>query len=308
MSGGTGPNDPRTLPQFVVDSDLSDLSITEGLMDSPRMGTNGALWVTIAGGPFQAGASVIGNYAEDGGEQLNALVSAAIVSGLDGGTPTTQQITPAHVFRLGHSVAPGDVVNGLASASALYAQDQQGGVDDGSFQPCGVLYGDDGVLANNMLMTGAFLYADNGLGTFDIVCTGTGTNLALFDPALAVMAAAPGEWSVTHTPAVNTVATITRAAGGAGIRHVLRSFTATVIGLAAAAEAVLTVNIRDGASGAGTILKSFPLYAPPGGQNGLAMSDLNIVGSENTAMTIEFTAAGGANTYESVSMSGNSAA
>jgi len=118
------------------------------------------------------------------------------------------------------------------------------------------------------------------------------------------IATSPYEWSANHTPAANTQATVTRAAGGAGVRHVLRSFDATLIGLTGSAETTILVNVRDGATGAGTILRSFRLLVIPGGLTGLALGDLNLAGSENTAMTIEFAAAAGANTFETVSMSG----
>lgn len=120
----------------------------------------------------------------------------------------------------------------------------------------------------------------------------------------AGMSFGPPEWSQGHRPATNVIATSTRAAGGPGVKHVLTSFEAILAGLDAAVEAVVNVNIRDGASGAGTILRSFPILVTPGGMAGLSKDNLNIYGSENTAMTIEFDAAGGASTYESVGMSG----
>lgn len=114
----------------------------------------------------------------------------------------------------------------------------------------------------------------------------------------------PGEWSQGHAPAAATKATTSKAAGGAGVRHVLRSFEVIVSALAAAAEAVLTYTVRDGATGTGTILRTGTILVKPGDMTGLAVSGLNLIGSANTAMTVEFTAAGAANTYESVGMSG----
>lgn len=142
--------------------------------------------------------------------------------------------------------------------------------------------------------------------TFDRLRTASATNIAAQSGLGAQISAPPGEWSINHTPAANTQATITRAAGAAGVRHVCKSITATLIGLAAAVEATVLVNLRDGATGAGTILWSTRLLVQggTGAETGISLSGLNIVGSAATAMTLEFAAAGGANTFESVAMTG----
>ncbi len=151
----------------------------------------------------------------------------------------------------------------------------------------------------------AFLRAFNGT-TYDRVRTNSAATLSATTQPFAALHAAPGEWSINHTPAANTQATITRAAGAAGVRHVCRSISATLIGLAAAAEATVLVNLRDGATGAGTILRSWRLLVVGGtaSEVGIEIAGLNILGSAATAMTIEFAAAGGANTFETVALSG----
>ena len=121
------------------------------------------------------------------------------------------------------------------------------------------------------------------------------------------------DWVVSSAPAVNTVATTTQAAspapaGGQGTRHVCTSITAIfAAGTAAPTAAVGTVNLRDGASGAGTILASFSIgvEATAGRTTLLELTGLEIIGSPNTAMTLEFTAAGGLNTFESVTLTGH---
>lgn len=118
-----------------------------------------------------------------------------------------------------------------------------------------------------------------------------------------------GNWAVTHAPAANTVASASKAAGGAGVRHVLTGFHAKIVGGTTAPAAIqVTVNVRDGATGAGTILAAFTmvLAAAIAAKDEIAMSDLNIVGSANTAMTVEFSAAGGLNTFECASLQGYS--
>src|SRR5690242_9481224 len=62
-------------------------------------------------------------------------------------------------------------------------------------------------------------------------------------------------WSVVHAPAANNQATASKAAGAAGVRHVCTGITATLAAGASAPTAVnVNVAVRDGATGAGTVL------------------------------------------------------
>lgn len=138
--------------------------------------------------------------------------------------------------------------------------------------------------------------------TFDRARSASAANLSAATQ-IAALASMPGEWSINHTPADNVQATITRAAV-ANARHVCRSISGNVIGLTGAAETTVLLNVRDGATGAGTILWSQRLLVIASGVTGFSLSGLNIVGSVNTAMTLEFSAAGGASTNESVALTG----
>jgi hypothetical protein len=111
-----------------------------------------------------------------------------------------------------------------------------------------------------------------------------------------------GNWSVYHVPATATQATITKAAVS-GYRHVCNSITATVAANSTA-QTPLTVYLRDGATGAGTILWAGTVAAPANGLGGVCVGGLNIIGSENTAMTLEFSAAGVANSAQAVTLTG----
>ena len=111
-----------------------------------------------------------------------------------------------------------------------------------------------------------------------------------------------GGWSVEHTPAAATQATISQAAAGTGVRNVCRSITAT-IAVQATVQTPIRVVLRDGATGAGTVLWSAKLAAPANGV-GVVSATGHWVGSENTAMTLEFTAAGVASSEAAVAMSG----
>lgn len=124
---------------------------------------------------------------------------------------------------------------------------------------------------------------------------------------VAVEAQVGRTWSITHAPAANTKATISQAAV-AGMVHVAECASAVITaGTTAPTAAVTTLQLRDGATGAGTIEASWAvavpatagLMSPP-----IMLCGLGIAGSPNTAMTLEFAAAAGANTFESVSLSG----
>jgi hypothetical protein len=113
-------------------------------------------------------------------------------------------------------------------------------------------------------------------------------------------------FAITHTPAVSVQATATQAAGGSGVRNIVEGlcfgYSATT---ALGGATTVTINLRDGASGAGTVLKSwqFTLAATTHPPRGDCVSRLHIQGSPNTAMTLEFASATG-NLMEFVSLEG----
>jgi hypothetical protein len=116
-------------------------------------------------------------------------------------------------------------------------------------------------------------------------------------------------WTVVSTPGVNAQATATRAAS-AGVMHQAKSITVTLAaGTVAPAAAQLRAVLRDGATGVGAILWAgeLALQAVAGASpTPLDLQNLNIQGTPGNAMTLEFTAAGGANTFEGVTLEGNS--
>lgn len=116
-----------------------------------------------------------------------------------------------------------------------------------------------------------------------------------------------GVWTAHHLPSSNTQATISKASAGGGTRNVCTELTVMLVAGASAPAAVnVSVSVIDGASGATTYLwrATISLPAVAGAASGVALSGLWLPGSQATALTLEFTAAGGANTLESVSMSG----
>ena len=114
-------------------------------------------------------------------------------------------------------------------------------------------------------------------------------------------------WDAVHFPAANIQATATKASAGAGLRNVCNSITVTFAATATAPTAVnVSIYLIDGASG-GTAYRwgtTVSLPAVAGATTGYTPPGLTIRGSVDTAMTLEFSAAGGANTVESVTMSG----
>lgn len=134
--------------------------------------------------------------------------------------------------------------------------------------------------------------------------SGTAANLAATVSTKALLHVAPGNWSVTHTPAAATQATITKAAGAAGVRHVCTSISATLATIGTAQSTDLQLNLRDGATGAGTILWSRSIVLPTNAVWNVDLSGVNIVGSAATAMTLEFDAANATASFASVAMTG----
>jgi len=112
-------------------------------------------------------------------------------------------------------------------------------------------------------------------------------------------------WSVIHNPAAGTQAVASIAAEG-GVRHVADCISFSAGSTTAPALTALTVNLRDGATGAGTIIWTHEIVISNAtGQNVLPFSTcgLNLVGTTNTAMTLEYSA-GLANLLQAVSISG----
>jgi len=148
-------------------------------------------------------------------------------------------------------------------------------------------------------------YAFNGT-SFSRLLVNAAANIDDATQPNALMVANPGEWTALHTPAAATQATCSIAAGGAGVRHVCRSVSMSYYGSGGAAGPTL-VHLRDGATGAGTIKRSWYLGTSAANiVDHVDLAGLNIFGTANTAMTLEFAAAGAANTFQQVSMSGYS--
>jgi hypothetical protein len=143
---------------------------------------------------------------------------------------------------------------------------------------------------------------DSGGSTAQGASAGSATNLSSANEGnKALVVIDPGELAVIHQPVAATQSTISVAAGGAGVRHVARG--AVVCISAVAAQPDIIFNLRDGATGAGTVKFTWRLaaaagtskceYLPPGS---------SIYGTANTAMTLESAVAPAATNFASVSL------
>lgn len=154
------------------------------------------------------------------------------------------------------------------------------------------------------LATGAILSLDDGTPGM-VTCDQFGNlwvNLANGNGGV-LAPAINSSWTAFSTPAAATVATATRASAGAGKRNICNSISYSIG--AVAAQAVLTLVLRDGASGVGTIIWSLTLGPLPAAGQLNNNVPVNIQGSVATAMTLEFTAAPAATNFESVAMTGS---
>jgi hypothetical protein len=113
----------------------------------------------------------------------------------------------------------------------------------------------------------------------------------------------PTDWSINNNPAAATQASITRAAV-TGIRHICTSISFVLSTGAAAQATVGQVALRDGTTGAGSVLWAAQAILPANGLWSVSLSDLAIPGTNGNAMTLEFVAAGVAGSFQSVNLTG----
>ena len=118
-------------------------------------------------------------------------------------------------------------------------------------------------------------------------------------------------WSVTSEPAANTRATATRAAGAVGVRHVSTAISACYGDFGTGLGGAVTeyrVRLRDGASGAGTILWSgYTIVSGIAGDSKcIGPLPISSIGTGATAMTLEYEAAPGALNFQTVTLTGYS--
>lgn len=141
--------------------------------------------------------------------------------------------------------------------------------------------------------------------SWDRARSASATNLVAKSGLGAAIVAPPGTWFDVSTPAAGVLASATQGAGAAGVRHICSGIIVTFGAIAAPVATSLQWNLRDGVSGAGTILASGQIAVPAAAFQGqpVYLTDLSIPGTPATAMTLEFSAAL-ANLLEGVTLLG----
>jgi len=112
---------------------------------------------------------------------------------------------------------------------------------------------------------------------------------------------APANWSVVHAPAAATQAVATKAAV-TGFAHACTGVTVCIVAIAAQGDIVF--NLRDGGTGAGTILWTGRFAATAGTSRDIALTGLNLKGTRGTAMTLESAAAPAGTNFATVTLTG----
>lgn|ERR1017187_240153 len=142
------------------------------------------------------------------------------------------------------------------------------------------------------------------LATGQVVDTLTKVGLKETQIVLTDTAAPGNTFALVHTPVAATQATISQAAGAANVRNVCTGISASLCTVGTAQAAVVQANLRDGATGAGTILWSQSFSFGTTTMIAVNITGLCIYGTAATAMTLEFSAAGVAASFASVALTG----
>lgn len=151
---------------------------------------------------------------------------------------------------------------------------------------------------NNVLFNGS---------TFDRQDSASATNNTA-TTTLGVAYSTPlSTWTVINTTSASATAVgVSKSAGGGTIRHVATGLT--ICNYDTAPDTIRLVHLRNGASGAGVVLKTWMLSVTVANASRCEnVTGLNITGSANTDMTLEFASApAGATQSQTVSLQGYS--
>jgi hypothetical protein len=109
-------------------------------------------------------------------------------------------------------------------------------------------------------------------------------------------------WAVNSTPAVSTQATASRAALTGNGRHVATNCSGSISTIAA--QTNITLALRDGATGAGTVLWSETIICAINSPCVLSSGLIHATGSAATAMTCEWSGAPVATNFAVASLTG----
>jgi hypothetical protein len=159
----------------------------------------------------------------------------------------------------------------------------------------------DGQAVTGLTAVGDMVFNNS---TFDRIRGISGANNTATTSTGALQVVPLSTWRVTNSANAGTPSA-SKASGGGSVRHVATCVSLSV-GAAGTAQPVVQVNLRDGGTGAGTIIRSWQLAAPINSSATVDLCGLNEAGTAATAMTLEFAAATAAATQASVTVSGYS--
>lgn len=140
----------------------------------------------------------------------------------------------------------------------------------------------------------------NGTGFDRLVSASKAVQSVLTNKLGVAITAKATEWTETNDPAANTQATCSRAAA-VGVQHVVTGLTVCLAAGAAVAGPV-KVRLLEGA----TTRWVGALACVVQGSAAVFLDNLAIIGAANTAFTLQFDAAGGAGSFETVTLTGYS--
>jgi hypothetical protein len=137
------------------------------------------------------------------------------------------------------------------------------------------------------------LYLGNGTGGWDHARDAGAPNMASLSGLGAALVASPGEWTVNANAGLGVASSASRGVGGVGVRHIITGYNVIISCQAAPGAGNVIINIRDGATGAGTIFEALQVGIPAAVFPPIVISrsGLSLVGTANTAFTIEQSAA-----------------
>ena len=144
--------------------------------------------------------------------------------------------------------------------------------------------------------------------TFDRLHNNNATNMVALTQPFQLGVAEAGEWTADSSVAAAGTPVASKAAGAAGVRHVGRNLSISLANIGVTPTALITVVLRDGATGAGTVKRTWQFVIPASATINIDVADLNILGTDATAMTLEATAALPANVSGVCSLAGYSTA
>lgn len=283
----------------LVATDTRGLITASGIFGS-RQGQEGSVDLRVCDSIRVNGDGSFGGIADPVPDMIGLSVTAALML-TDPATGT---------FKLGTGFLPnGAAVQAVGYVQGVLSHTYGINLQTGQWNAAPIFGNDnDGFNPLQIAGMGVVNYAQvfDGL-QWDRVRSASATTLGTQSSVGAQLSARPGEWSEFAVPAANTLATVTRLATADGTRHVCTSIVARIMDPSSLISGTFEVQLIDGA----TVLWStrVMLLASAVNITGLPLdrielTGLNIPGSPDTDMTLAFVTAGGAGTFETVSMTG----